>query len=412
MDKFNKLSENKFLLITTVGKRAYKTCNAWVSRSRSFDVLFIYYDLDEQKIFEELSDFFITLSGFKYPSIYKLLSLFPHLLEDYEYFFLPDDDVFLNSLDIDKLFLFAETNKVAICQPSIFEVNCNWFITVHNPYTKYRYVSMVEVMCPLFSKTALKLCLPSFSESQSGWGLESAWAKLLSGTGFKFAIYDGVKAFHSSPLDQTNGSLYKALSKIKINPISELVNISKKYETQIEFKNLDFVYKNSIHRKFYHFLINISSNIPSDNLFFLILGLNLVFVRTLRNFTNDNHIIEMYLTKLKEYHSIDINKLNSSYDENIHLVFSNIYTIFNERYIIICDFEDLFFDIIDEIFNKNNIQHSLFNLLTDINYFFYTHLNFSIGWKAMIYYYSNKFIVDGNLDTLFDSLNDADISNN
>lgn len=233
------------LLITTVGKRSLTVCREWLGRRRNYDTFFIFYDNHGSEEFKHLPDYFKVQAGYKYPSIHKILNDNKDLLSDYEFFFMPDDDVRISTTNINKLFAFASKKNMLICQPSLFPKNLTWRITANNSDTKYRYVRMIEIMCPLFSKKALRSCLPSFIENQSGFGLEAAWVKLLTPSTSQFAIYDQVVATHENPHDINNGSLYTSLKRQGIVPYEDLNRMENKYGVQLDFSEIKLVYKTS-----------------------------------------------------------------------------------------------------------------------------------------------------------------------
>lgn len=238
--------ERKNLLISPVGKKAFEISQGWSLGDRSYDILLIYYDDEGHEDFMRISDYLILKKGFKYPLLHEILNDIQIFLSKYDYFFLPDDDVRMTSEDINKLFFFAEIQQTVICQPSLYPKNFTWPITQHNPDTIFRYVSMVEIMCPLFSRDALLKCLPSFVESQSGWGLEVAWYRLLGSQEYQFIIYDMVIAIHEGVRGDADSKMYNNLTKIGIDPQDEYYALEKKYDWRINFYDVAHVYKEVI----------------------------------------------------------------------------------------------------------------------------------------------------------------------
>jgi len=232
----------KNLLISPVGKNAFEICKGWISTDRSYDIMFIYYDMDGYENFKNTADYFVLTKGFKFPLIHQILSENLELITKYNYFFFPDDDIRITSRDIDRLFSFATSKKISVCQPSLYPKNFTWPITKNNPDTLFRYVSMVEIMCPVFSKDALNKCLPSFTESYSGWGLEVAWYRLLGSKQKQFIIYDLVIAIHEG-VRGSGSKMYDNLSKMGIHPADEYHRLEKKYDWKIDFYDIHYVYR-------------------------------------------------------------------------------------------------------------------------------------------------------------------------
>lgn len=313
-------SKNQYLLITTVGRRALEICQKWISNKRDYDVLFIYYDKIESPRISKLPDFYIKRSGFKYPILYYIFKKYPFLTKKYKYFFLPDDDVEIDSNAISSLFDFSTENKIAICQPSVLPLNSTIDITVNNSLTHFRLVSSVEIMCPLFSKSALKTCLNTFNETQSGWGLGPVWSKLLDKQDNKVAICDTVIAFHSVPMDTSKGGFYKALNECGINPRSELEAIYLKYNIRVGFVENSFFYKNTRHSEIYFFLNNLNRHIDChESRFNLILVIYGILIKSaIKVFPlQTEHLESLFNFNLdKGNTSFSINELQNFYELN------------------------------------------------------------------------------------------------
>lgn len=233
--------ERKNILISPVGKKALEISEGWSSDERNYDIMLIYYDKEGYEDFIGVSDYLILKRGFKYPLLHQIFIENVDLLSKYDYFFFPDDDVRMTSEDINKLFFFSKIQEISVCQPSLYPKNFTWPITQHNPNTIFRYVSMVEIMCPLFSRDALQKCLPSFVESNSGWGLEVAWYRLLGSKEYMFIIFDLVIATHEG-VRGGESKLYDSLTERGIDPQDEYYALEKKYDWRINFYDIVHVY--------------------------------------------------------------------------------------------------------------------------------------------------------------------------
>jgi len=95
---------------------------------------------------------------------------------------------------------------------------------MNKPDCFIRFIGQVEVMSPLFGIEALKICLPSFIENKSSWGIDSVWSKLLGYPKDKLAVVDEVQMKHIHPVG--GGELYK---KIQVDPYDEMNFVVQKY---------------------------------------------------------------------------------------------------------------------------------------------------------------------------------------
>lgn len=144
----------------------------------------------------------------------------------YDYFFMPDEDILLSSCDIDKIFALMMDFGLSLAQPSIDpNSNVSFKRFKHAPGADVIYTDFVEIMCPAFSKEALLACLPTFTKSKSGWGLDLAWSKILGGK--NMAILNGVVAQHTRPVG--GGELYARLKREGITPSVERKRLMKEY---------------------------------------------------------------------------------------------------------------------------------------------------------------------------------------
>lgn len=119
-------------------------------------------------------------------------------LWDYERVFFPDDDLRTSWRDINTLFSICRRFDLDLAQPTIVGYP-NQRITTPHPEHLLRYTSWVEVMAPIFSRQALRLCAPTFESSVSGFGLDHVWPKLLGEPRNRIAMIDQVVVEHTRP---------------------------------------------------------------------------------------------------------------------------------------------------------------------------------------------------------------------
>jgi hypothetical protein len=120
---------------------------------------------------------------------------------EYEYIWLPDDDIATSQTAINRMFEVAAAAGLDLFAPALDERSYYaHFDTLRNPGFFGRWVGFVEIMIPGFSRAALEKLLPTLDESETGWGwgLDSVWPKLL---GYRnVGIIDGVAVTHTRPV--------------------------------------------------------------------------------------------------------------------------------------------------------------------------------------------------------------------
>jgi len=179
----------------------------------------------------------IVTPGAKFNSIYRLFSEKNDWL-DYDYIWIPDDDISISHEGVNFLFQEASSDRAVLSQPSLDEQS--YFthpITLNHPFLRSRSTNFVEVMAPLFSRQALIDCLWSFAINRSGWGLEYLWERILNSThkastGKNLTIYDSVKVCHTRPVGgQSRGTG-------QISPYDELASLLAEWNLTISSYNL------------------------------------------------------------------------------------------------------------------------------------------------------------------------------
>ena len=198
------------LLITTIGKQNFS--HVWSGGGRKYDVVTVDYT---------------KTPTFKYPGIYNAVT---DCIWDYDYFWMPDEDVYLEPADINRMFNIMKEYNLDIAQPSIEDSNesfPSWRCFVHDSGDSRDVIpiNFVEVTGPCFSRSALLKCIETFELTKSGWGIDLAWGKIMKGE--NMGIINSVVAKHTRPVG--GGKLYDILSKNKVSPAAERKKIMRKY---------------------------------------------------------------------------------------------------------------------------------------------------------------------------------------
>lgn len=226
----------KNLLISPVGNDSLY--HIWLRDKPSFDTYFIYYG-DNEIIANNLKqscNYFIRQKGTKFNILKKLITGNFDFFKQYDFVFVPDDDLYLTTKDINRMFDLAHKHELQICQPSIvgyYDVP----ITLNVPSCLLRFTNFVEVMCPCFSKEALEKCAMSFDYSVSGWGIDLWWHKLMGHPKDKFAILDDVIAIHTRRCfggeNYKNNQIYEPWNDLK-----KLIKEQDLSEERVEYNKI------------------------------------------------------------------------------------------------------------------------------------------------------------------------------
>lgn len=180
----------------------------WIAQpNRDFDLFISYYG-QRPGLHQEDADFYEHRPGPKWSCIADLLAAHPALLDRYDAFWFPDDDLAATTETLNRMFALFHGFSLSLAQPALTRDSYHsWRHLLERPEYLLRHVDFVEVMAPLFERSALRACLGTFSESRSGWGLDWVWPKLAGrGRTDSIAIIDATPVKHTRPL---GGDLYR-----------------------------------------------------------------------------------------------------------------------------------------------------------------------------------------------------------
>jgi hypothetical protein len=208
---------NRFLSIIVVGKNSLH--HNWISNDRIFDIALIHYD--DTEIDYSNVEYYVKIKGQKYNIIKKFIENNLDILDKYDYIWLPDNDIEISVIDVNKLFTISKENNLYLSQPSM-----SGYIS-HDITSKktndIRYTRFVEVLAPLFKNNILLKLYNTFDENESSWGYDYLWPFLLGYPEMKIAILDQINMVHTKPI----GADY---SRFKKHPSIEMNELIKRYK--------------------------------------------------------------------------------------------------------------------------------------------------------------------------------------
>lgn len=182
----------KNLLIGCVGPTSLH--QQWLSGiDRTFDLMLVHYGDDDS--YKDDGEYYLRAKGTKFNIIGDIFDQIP---KGYEYVFIPDDDLYMTSSQIDRLFELAKEYKLKICQPSLigyYSIPLN----LHHPGSILRYTDYVEIICPCVDAETFEKCRSTFNHNKSCWGIDLLWGVVLGHPQDAIAVVDDVIAIHTRP---------------------------------------------------------------------------------------------------------------------------------------------------------------------------------------------------------------------
>ena len=165
--------------------------------------------------------------GGKWSGIFDFFRTNPELLDAYEYFWIPDDDITTEPEAVTRLFERVRLHDLELAQPSL-SLGCRHYhhITLNNDAFSLRRTNFVELMVPVFHRDLLKTLMPMFEGNWAGLGLDMIWPNFTRDQRSAVGIIDDVIVSHHGEL---GSFLYKNMRRAGIIPMIEYRKNAKRY---------------------------------------------------------------------------------------------------------------------------------------------------------------------------------------
>jgi hypothetical protein len=223
----------KDVVIMPFGKKSIRSPWVFDSNQRDFDVLLLTYhapeelpDLDMKSSHYRVLD----MRDFKWIMIRKLFLQHPELVQQYEYFFFADDDIEIGKRNICILFSLMRKYQLLMSQPVLSGDSFkSWRVLRRKFFSGIRYLSSVELMCPIMHQDANRDLMDTYDLNNSGWGIDILWGEVIRKKygSKRIAVFDQLIARHTRPVGK--GELYQKLGK---SGVEERDEIFQKYHIQ------------------------------------------------------------------------------------------------------------------------------------------------------------------------------------
>lgn len=217
------------LVVLRAGDRSLH--GQWIAGAvRDFDLCISYYG-NEPDRYRADTPLWEARKGPKWSCIGEMLEAQPALLERYDAFWFPDDDLAVETVTINRMFALFRGFALALAQPALTRESFHAHpMLLQRPGHVLRHTGFVEVMAPIFDRDALRACLPSFGRSRSGWGLDFVWPRLVGAERrMDIAILDATPVWHTRPL---GGELYR--NHPEMNPARDIERLILEYDLSPE----------------------------------------------------------------------------------------------------------------------------------------------------------------------------------
>lgn len=141
--------------------------------------------------------------GGKWAGLHDFFMQNPKLLEIYEYFWFPDDDILTTGDNAAAFLRLCRLENFELAQPSL--TPDSYFAyreLIGNPRFSFRNTNLVELMMPCMRADFLRRVLPLFEGKHAALGLDWMWQNLAQAPLEKIAVVDAYPMLHSRPRNQ------------------------------------------------------------------------------------------------------------------------------------------------------------------------------------------------------------------
>lgn len=189
----------RHLVLARVGRNSLHTFWLDPGRERDWDLRLVpFQEMPEQDPEQlVLGD---MIPGPKWAGLRELLTTWDGWRE-YEYVWLPDDDIHTTQETISAMFALAGELGFDLFAPALHETSYYaHFDTMVNRRFAARATGFVEIMAPGFRSETLARLLPTLDRTPTGWGwgLDSLWPKLLGYE--RMGVLDATPVLHTRPV--------------------------------------------------------------------------------------------------------------------------------------------------------------------------------------------------------------------
>lgn len=227
--------KGKYLVIVPAGDKSLHNDEKFpwheLASKGAYDLCVVYYGSCEEigKTYKSHSRYYFERKGPKWQLVRHALNQLSW--KEYEYIWLPDDDLEMDPKLIVQMFSIASKHGVLLGQPALFDHNIQpqyKDILLRRQDLLLHYCNFVEIMAPFLRVDVLQHVFHTFDtdECKSGWGLDMLWATMLDFN--DIAVIDATPLLHTRPQNAftVDNSFYKAY---KIDPQRECYDLMQRF---------------------------------------------------------------------------------------------------------------------------------------------------------------------------------------
>lgn len=220
------------LIFTSAGDNT-QFYNHWLGEHRNYDVWCVYYGNNDENynMYEGLVDKIWKRKGSKFQNFHYIYTNYREVLDKYDRFFIVDDDIVINTNDINNLFNIFIKYDLWVCQPSYtLDSKVSHEITLHKPNNILRYTNFTEVGTTVFSKYAIIKFMEYYDPILIGYGIDLFYIWVLGeDKKDKYAIIDCIQCINPHDEQKNNKNREHTNIENHNNEVDYWLQIKNKY---------------------------------------------------------------------------------------------------------------------------------------------------------------------------------------
>lgn len=373
----------KNLVFTSAGNNT-NFDKLWFYKNKiNYDIIVYYYE-DDEKIFNKyknISKLIVKNKGSKFQNFYHFYLNYIDVLNEYEYFFILDDDIIFenNYEDINRMFKLAKNYNLDICSPCFTNDGIiSHPITLHKQNILLEYTNFIEVCICLFNKKSILKFMKIYDNKLIGWGIDFLYGSIINNNN-NIGIFHCIKS--RNPTLEEKGITVRENEKVKNFNIEEKIYgdycIKNNYNERYNIKTFNIIYDLNCNYPFLYINLDRSKD-RNKKMIETFSQYNIKNYNRIKGCDGNN------LNELKQYSIFNVNEISkkSSADN-----YKNKYLSHNEMgcfishllalkyfvenikddYCFICE-DDISFDTIPLL--KDNFRNYINNFIKNKNYIY------------------------------------------
>jgi len=221
--------KGRYLIIVVAGDSSLH--RVWADDPR-FDLCVMYFG-NSKSHFKQLkreSTYAIAMKGMKWQLIRNALKSIPW--KNYEYIWLPDDDIQMEPNKVFKMFQLAHLYDIRLGQPALHNFGLHYPYHAVNKHWAVHFTNFVEIMVPFLRVDIMEYLFPLFDkdEVESGYGLDSLWPQL--SRNMRLGVIDATPCNHTGGRIM-GGRANSFYSKLKVDPFTEQWRTTLPYDCML-----------------------------------------------------------------------------------------------------------------------------------------------------------------------------------